>query len=40
MAKIEVELSASYCCNCMGCGYGSEETIEIEVNEQELETFR
>ena len=24
----------------MGCGYGSEETIEIEVNEQELEALR
>jgi hypothetical protein len=40
MAKIKVELSASYGCNCMGFGYGSEETIEIEVNEQELEALR
>lgn len=40
MAKIKVELNASYGCNCMGCGYGSEETIEIEVNEQELEVLR
>jgi hypothetical protein len=24
----------------MGCGYGSKETVEIEVNEQELETLR
>ena len=40
MAKIKVELNASYGCDCMGCGYGSEETIEIEVNEQELEALR
>lgn len=40
MAKIKVELRASYGCNCMGCGYGSKETVEIEVNEQELETLR
>lgn len=40
MAKIKVELNASYGCDCMGCGYGSEESIEIEVNEQELETLR
>ena len=39
MAKIKVELNASYGCDCMGCGYGSEETIEIEVNEQELEAL-
>lgn len=40
MAKIKVELNASYGCNCMGCGYGSKESIEIEVNEQELEALR
>lgn len=40
MAKIKVEFNASYGCNCMGCGYGNEETIEIEVNEQELEALR
>lgn len=40
MAKIKVELNASYGCDCMGCGYGGEETIEIEVNEQELEALR
>lgn len=40
MAKIKVELNASFGCDCMGCGYGSEETIEIEVNEQELEALR
>lgn len=40
MAKIKVELNASYGCDCMGCGYGSEETVEIEVNEQELESLK
>lgn len=40
MAKIKVELNASYGCDCMGCGYGSEDTIEIDVNEQELEALR
>ena len=40
MAKIKVELNASFGCDCMGCGYGSEEVIEIEVNEQELEALR
>ena len=40
MAIIEVELSASYGCNCMGGGYGSEETIEVEVSEQELEALQ
>ena len=40
MAIIEVELSASYGCNCMCGGYGSEETIEVEVSEQELEALQ
>ena len=40
MAKIRVELEASYGCNCMGCSYGSKDTVEIEVNEQELEALR
>lgn len=40
MAKIKVELIASYGCDCMGCGYGSEEIIEVDVNEQELEALR
>lgn len=40
MTKIRVELEASYGCNCIGCGYGSKETVEIEVNEQELEALR
>ena len=40
MAKIKVELNASFGCDCMGGGYGSEDTIEIEVNEQELEALQ
>ena len=40
MAKIKVELIASYGCDCMGCSYGSEEIIEVDVNEQELEALR
>lgn len=40
MAKIKVELNASYGCDCMGCGCESEETVEIEVNEQELEALK
>lgn len=40
MAKIRVELKASFGCNCMGYEYGSKETTEIEVNEQELEVLR
>ena len=40
MAKIRVELEASYGCNCMGCDYGSKDTVEIKVNEQELEALR
>ena len=30
MAKITVELKASYGCDYMGCDYGSEEVIEVE----------
>ena len=40
MAKIKVELNASFGCDCMGCGYGSEEIVEIEINEQELEALK
>lgn len=40
MAKIKIDLNASYGCDCMGYGYRSEETIEIEVNEQEREALR
>lgn len=40
MAKIKVELNASHGCDCMGCCYGSDDTIEIEVNEQESEALQ
>ena len=40
MAKIKVDLSASYGYGCNGCGYGSEENIEIEANDTELEALR
>lgn len=40
MAKIKVELSASYGCDCCGCGYGSDDAFELEINEQELEALR
>ena len=40
MTKVNVTLEASYGCDCMGCGYGSEESIEIEVNDIELEALR
>ena len=40
MAKIKVDLNAFYGYGHGGCSYGSDETIEIEVNEQELEALR
>lgn len=40
MAKIYVDLNASYGCNCMGCSYDSEETIEIEVSNNVLNILR
>ena len=40
MTKISVELSASYGYGCNGCGYGSEDTIEIEVNDVELAALK
>lgn len=40
MTKLKVELNASYGYDCSECGYGSEETIEMEVNEMELEALR
>lgn len=40
MIKIKVDIEASYGCDCSGCGYGSEDTIEVEVTEQELEALR
>lgn len=39
MAKIKVDLSASYGYGCSGCGYGSDETQEIEVSDLELEAL-
>ena len=40
MAKINVELNAFYGYGCGRCGYGSNENIEIEVSDIELEALR
>ena len=40
MAKINVSLEALYGFSCGGCGHGSEETLEVEVNEKELEALQ
>lgn len=40
MAKIKVGLNAFYGCGHGGSCYGSNENIEVEVNDQELETLR
>ena len=40
MEKINVKLEASYGYGCNGCGYGSEDTIEVEVSDVELEALR
>lgn len=40
MAKINVSLEAFYGFSCGGCGHGSEETLEVEVNEKELEALQ
>lgn len=40
MEKISVKLEASYGYGCNGCGYGSEDTIEVEVSDVELEVLR
>lgn len=40
MAKINVYLETFYGFSCGGCSHGSEETIEMEVNEVELEALR
>lgn len=40
MAKIKVELSAFYGYGHGGCSYGSNDTIEVEVNDQELDALR
>ena len=39
MAKINVKLQAFYGFSCGGCSHGSEETLEVEVNEKELEAL-
>ena len=40
MAKIQVKLSAFYGYSHGGCSHGSEDTIEVEVNDQELAALR
>ena len=40
MATVKVKLEVSYGYDCTGCGYGSEDTIEIEVNEDILNILR
>ena len=40
MAKIQVQLNAFYGFGHGGCSHGSEETIMLEVNDQELEALR
>ena len=40
MTKIKVDLNAFYGYGHGGCSYGSDETIEIEVNEQEFKALR
>ena len=40
MAKINVKLQAFYGFSCGGFGHGSEETLEVEVNEIELEALQ
>ena len=40
MKKISVKLEASYGYGCNGCGYGSEDTIEVEVSDVVLEALR
>lgn len=40
MAKIKVELSASYGYDCCGCGYGSDDVFDLEISEKELEALK
>lgn len=40
MAKINVTLNASYGYDCSGCGYGSGESIEVEITDKELNAIR
>ena len=40
MATVKVKLEVSYGYDCTGCGYGSEDTIQIEVSEDVLDILR
>lgn len=40
MAKINVKLQAFYGFSCGECSHGSEETLEVEVNEKEFEALQ
>ena len=40
MAKVNAELKADYGYSCCGYGYGSEETIELEITANELDTLQ
>ena len=40
MNKIKVNLKADYGCSCCGHGYGSENTIEIEISENEMDALK
>ena len=40
MAKINVKLEAFYGFSCGGCSHGSEETLKVDVNGQELEALQ
>ena len=40
MTKIKVLLEAFYGYSCCGCGHGSNENIEVEVNDAQLEALR
>ena len=40
MAKINVTLNAFYGYGCSGCGYGSNDSIEVEITNAELDAIR
>jgi len=40
MATIKVDMEAFYGCDCMGRGYGSNETVEIEVSDEVLKALK
>ena len=40
MEKIKVFLEAFYGYSCDGCGHGSEQNIEVEVDDAQLEALR